>query len=367
MKKEQKPITQAELKRIAHLHELWLEGKPGSQYADFSGMELTHLDFDGMNFEAAAFRGAWISDCCLCGNYVSADFRGAQLRNVYAGYSLYESANFTDATCHGCDFTYTKFDGACLRRADFGNADLTGTVLECCDMTGAKLGEAVFFRTATMGSWGETPPSRDMKTLLAESQFQSSMMEMGFWDSNKTAEWMDEAWSEAQDQTCGCEPKPGPREPEYRDLLVRYTAAFAQARAQFPAETETLFGHGEEFLPEELPGAAAQLAKGSSMDTVRSLKHCGLLRPENADDLARIKEAVGRIVADALSLPGYGEAVFDLDLIRNYYGFDGLDELSLVDLLGEREEIAGARLDFDEDTIALEIKPEFLPGMAQSM
>ena len=79
-------LSQHELKKMDRLHELWLEGKTGGQYADFSGMELTNLDFDGMTFEAAAFRGARISDCCLCGNFVSADFRGAELRNVYAGY-----------------------------------------------------------------------------------------------------------------------------------------------------------------------------------------------------------------------------------------------------------------------------------------
>jgi len=360
-------LTQHELKKMARLHELWLEGKPDGQYADFSGTELIHLDFDGMTFEAASFRGARISDCCLCGNFVSADFRGARLRNVYAGYSLYENANFTDVTCQGCDFSYTKFDGACLRRTDIGDADLRYAVLECCDMTGAKLDGAAFHSTATAGSWGETPPARDGETVLAENKFIASMLKIGFEDKAKIAEWMDEAWSQAQDQTGGCESKPGPREPEYRDLLERYAAAFAQARAQYLAETETLYGHGEEFLPEELPVAAAQLAEGSSMDTVLSLKHNNLLRPENAGDLAHMKEAVGQIVEDALFIAGNGGVVYDLDLIRTYYGFDGANELSLVDLLGEREEVADARFDFDEDTIALEINPAFVSGMTMTM
>ena len=360
-------LTQHELKKMDRLHELWLEGKPGGQYADFSGMELAHLDFDGTTFEAAAFRGARISDCCLCGNFVSADFRGAELRNVYAGYSLYESADFTSATCQGCDFTHTKFDGAHMRRARFDGCDFTRAKLEFCDMTAAQFNETTFQWTATAGSWGIAPPARDMKTLLAESQFESSMMETGFWDKSKTAEWMDEAWSEAQDQTDGCEPKRGPREPEYRDLLKRYAAAFAQVRARYPAEAETLYGHGEEFLPEELPVAAAQFAAGSSMDTLLDLKHHGLLRPENADDLARVKEAVGRMIEDALSFPGDGEACFDLDLLGAYYGFDGPDELSLLDLLGEREEVVAARLDFDEDVIALELNPAFVSGMTMTM
>jgi len=360
-------LIQHELKQMARLHGLWLEGKPNGQRADFSGMELDKLDFDGMDFEAADFRGARIRSCYLCGHFMYADFRGAEISGSFTGYCCFESADFTDTVCRGCDFTRAQFDGARMRRAQFDGCDFTRAKLEFCDMTAAQFNETTFHWTATAGSWGDTPPTRDMKTLLTESQFESSMMETGFWDKRKTAEWMDEAWSQAQDQTGGCEPKPGPREPEYRALLAGYAEAFAQARAQFPAEAETLYRRGEDFLPEELPCAAAQLAKGSRMDTVLGLQRHSLLRPENADDLARMKEAVGQIIEDALSFPGDGGAVFDLDLISAYYGFDGPDELSLLDLLGEREEVSGARFDFDEDTIVLEFNPAFVSDMTMKM
>ena len=41
--------------------------------------------------------------------------------------------------------------------------------------------------------------------------------------------------------------------------------------------------------------------------------------------------------------------------------------IALLDLLGEREEVAAARLDFDEDVIALELNPAFVSGMTMQM
>ena len=266
-------INQADLEQIAYLHRRWLRDFSDGRRADFSGMNLENLDFDGMIFEAASFRGARIRDSFLCGNFVCADFRRAELHNVYADYSDYDSADFTDAVCRMCDFTRTKFDGARLRRADFGDANLTGAVLECCDMTGAKLDEALFSYTATMGSWGRTPPARDTETLAAEADFTAKMQELGLGDETKIAEWMDEAWSLAQDQSCGCEPKPGPREPEYRALLECYAAEFTQARGEFPDAAEVLFGHGEDFAPAELYTAAACLAEGNSLETVLDMRY----------------------------------------------------------------------------------------------
>jgi len=360
-------LTQRELKKMAELHERWKECRPGGQYADFSDMELTHLDFEGMDFEAASFRGARIFNCCMCGNFTSANFRGALLRNVFASYSLYENADFTDTNCWGCNFTHTKFDGAHMRRADFGDSDLTGAVLECCDLTGAKLDDVIFSYTATAGSWGDTPPARDAETFAAEAKFTAAMLGLGYENTGKISEWRDEAWSQAQDQSCGCEPKPGPREPEYRELLARYADVFTQARAQFPAETEALYQHGEEFSPEELHAAAAQLAEGYRMETVRNLQCQGLLRPENADELAYLNEAVGRFVEDALAFPEAGEIRFDMDMLRAFYGFGAAHEFCLSDMLLDREELADAWYDHDADAFVLKAKPEFLHGMTMMM
>jgi len=81
-----KSITQTELGQISELHQLWLEGKPGGQYADFSDMNLINLTFERMDFEAASFRGASIRDCRMCENFTSADFCGAEMHDVFAGY-----------------------------------------------------------------------------------------------------------------------------------------------------------------------------------------------------------------------------------------------------------------------------------------
>ena len=278
-------LTQYELEKMAGLHVLWLEGKPGGQYADFSDMELAHLDLGGMDFEAASFRGAWIHGCDLSARLMCADFRGAELRGCSASDCSFEDANFTDAKCQNCGFVRTRFDGTRLRRARFDGCNFKRAKLECCDMTAAEFSDTEFYWVATAGSWGHLPPSRDMKTLLAEETFKTKLMEAGFWDNKKTAEWMDEAWSRAQDQSCGCEPKPGPREPEYRELLAYYAAAFARARAQFPTEAEVLYNHGEHFPPNAITAAAAQLAEGNCMETILGMECHGLLQPENSGDL----------------------------------------------------------------------------------
>jgi len=41
-------LTQKELREMARLHERWLEGESDGQRADFSGMELTRLNFSGL-------------------------------------------------------------------------------------------------------------------------------------------------------------------------------------------------------------------------------------------------------------------------------------------------------------------------------
>ena len=356
-------LTQRELKEIARLHEPWLEGKPGGQWADFSGMELANLDFSGMNFETASFRGAWIHGCDLSGHLTFADFRGAEIRDSHAGYCNFEGADFTDTKCTNIVFTRVRFDSARLRRAQFDGCDFTRCKLECCDMTGVQFRDTELSWVAMACSWGYTPPVRDAETVLTEGKFIAAMLGIGFKDEGKIAEWMDEAWSRAQDHNDECDLKASHCEPEYRELLAHYAIAFAQARAQFPAEAETLFSHGEHFAPIEITAAAVQLAEGSSMETVLGMEYHGLLRPENAGDLARLKEAVELIMEDALG----GETLVDLGALNARYGFNCLYEPSLHDLLREREEVAGAQFVQDADVISLEIRPEFLHGMTMMM
>jgi len=362
-----KSITQAELGQISELHQLWLEGKPGGQYADFSDMNLINLTFERMDFEAVSFRHARISNCNLSSNFTGANFRGAELRDSYMGHCSFEHADFTDTECHNCDFTRAQFDGARLRRAHFKKCLFVRSKLECCDMTRVNFDNSVLSHSATMGSWGDTPPARNMKTLLAEETFKSSMMELSFWDRGKIAEWMDEAWSQAQDQTCGYEPKPGPREPEYRELLESYAANFVQVRKVFPAAAKQLFSHGESFAPEELHSAAVCLAQRNSMHTVLSLQHAGLLRPDNAGDLAQLKEAADLIIEDAFQAAENGQVWHGMVEIKAYYHVDDQHELSLYDLLRDRAELADVQIDFHRETISLEINTDFLPGMTMGM
>ena len=362
-------LTQNELREMAQLHGLWLEGNPDGHFADFAGMELAGLDFSGIDFEVASFRNAWIHDCNLCGHFVGANFRGAELRDIYAGHSCFEAADFTDATCCYCDFSCAKFDGAHLRRATFNSSNFSFTNLEFCDMTGIKLESVTYLCTATAGSWGRTPPARDAETLAAEEKFAAAMLGLGFGGEWKISEWRDEAWSQAQDHTGNCEPKPGPREAEYRALLTEYASAFAQARAQFPSAAGTLFSQGEGFLPEELPVAAEYIAEGGSLEVAQRMEWDGLYRQE-ADKIAALstlKRAVDSTIAEALLAADNSEILLDLGEIMTAYGIDTLYEVSFFDMLRERGEVASARLDLNEDTITLEMNPGVVSGMTMQM
>jgi len=352
---------------MARLHARWLEGAPGGRCADFSGMELANLDFGGMNFEAASFRQARIHGCDLSARFMFADFRGAEIRDSHAGYCSFEGADFTDAKCKTLSIFRARFDGARMRRARFDGCYFSRAKLECCDMTGVQFSNTELSWVATACSWGEIPPERDADTVLAEGKFVAAMLGNGFGDEGKIAEWMDEAWSRAQDRDSDSDQMPEPREPEYRALLEGYVAAFTQVRELFLDAAETLFLHGEGFAPTELHSAAVCIVEGNSMETLLSLERAGLLLPDNTGALARLKEACDLIVDDAIQAAKGGQVRHGLEEIMTYYDIDDRYELSLHDLLRDREELADARLDHVADMILIEIKPEFLHGITMMM
>ena len=363
---------------MARLHERWLVGEPDGQRADFSGMELDHLDLSGMNFEAACLRGAEIYSCNLSARFMFADFRGAALRGCSASHCSFEGADFTNAECHTSSFSRVRFDSARLRRTQFDGCDFTRCKLECCDMTGVQFRDTELTWVATACSWGETPPARDAETVLAEGKFMAAMLGLSLGDEGKISEWTDEAWSRAQDHTDDDEPVHVLHEPEYQALLTGYADAFARTQAQYPAAVATLFDHGEGFLPEELHGAAAYIAGGGSLEAAQHMEWQGLFlqEPEKIAALATLKEAVDLTITEALlttasmafgAATENGEILLDLGELKAAYGIDTLYECSFFDMLRERVEVAGAQLDLKEDTIMLELDPSFASGMTMQM
>lgn len=87
-------------------HGRWLGGWPDGVRADFSGLDLTGIDFKGVNLAGADFSGA---------DMTSADLRGTRLRG----------ADFTGATLAGANLT-----NATIQEADFSGADLRGATID---------------------------------------------------------------------------------------------------------------------------------------------------------------------------------------------------------------------------------------------
>jgi uncharacterized protein YjbI with pentapeptide repeats len=351
-------LTQADLNKIAQLHGRWLEGQSSGAMADFSGMELMRLNFDRLNFEQANFAGTRISDCNLCGNFMFADFRGAEIYNCFAGHCSFEGADFTDATCKNCDFTRADMENMHLRRAIFESCDFTRANMECSDFTAAKFSPSPHAIAATAMCWGDVPPARDAETLVAEGKFIAGMLGLGFADEQKITEWMDEAWSNVTRDAAFHE-LPPPCEPAYRLLLAQYSDAFSMIQKQYPAAAEEIYNHGEEFSPADLPGAAAYLAGGGSLQVARHLQMSGLF-DRHADDFALLQETAESIVTQAIEHAEDGEFMVNLGDAMGMFGVPDRYDFDLADLLRDRSEVTDLRFDPDELTASLELDPAFL-------
>ena len=106
-------MTEKELKKILHRHQLWLEGKEGGEQANLQGADLCRADLCGANLREANLRGA--------------NLRGADLHR----------ANLCGANLHRANLREAD-----LCRADLCGANLCGANLCGADLCGANLREA---------------------------------------------------------------------------------------------------------------------------------------------------------------------------------------------------------------------------------
>ncbi len=124
------------------------ESDEGKSRTDFSGKDLSGMNFQaqdlkGVNFSGANLSGASFLRADLTGaiftgaNLEGADFSGAHLKDAHLERVRAEKAGFGMADLSGaCLF------GANLAHAGFVKADLSGADLRCAELRGARLREA---------------------------------------------------------------------------------------------------------------------------------------------------------------------------------------------------------------------------------
>jgi hypothetical protein len=118
------PLMQEDLAVMHARHMLWCYDQPDGVQADFSGLTLSNLDFEGMSFCGADFADATIHQCRM--GYVcfdDSDFSGAKLRGVSAYQAEFNGAKFRGATLEYSEFEEAQFEGADFTRADISNCD----------------------------------------------------------------------------------------------------------------------------------------------------------------------------------------------------------------------------------------------------
>lgn len=106
-----KKITNVEIEQKIKNHHRWLTNMATGERANFSGYDLSHLNFGGKNLEGAIFRGADLSDTSFC---------GACLRKTDMRY----------AKLTGASFSYANLSYSDLRHANITNARFHFTILE---------------------------------------------------------------------------------------------------------------------------------------------------------------------------------------------------------------------------------------------
>lgn len=109
-------LIQTEVDSMLELHELWLQDKDQGVKADFSGKDLSDLDFTHANCTSANFENA----NCEFTDFSNANCFKANFKNS----NLYK-ASFTRANCELADFRDATCDNAV-----FSNANLLGANFE---------------------------------------------------------------------------------------------------------------------------------------------------------------------------------------------------------------------------------------------
>lgn len=129
--------------------------------ADLSGADLTRADMESATFIGAKLRKALLRKARLVeaqmtnADLVAAAFRLAELEGAVFRFADLRLANFGGAMLHGADFVGTQLQGADLRsikgqEADFGGANLRGTILRLAHLQHAHFAQAIL-QKAQMG------------------------------------------------------------------------------------------------------------------------------------------------------------------------------------------------------------------------
>lgn len=107
-------MTQKELDIILDQHELWLDSfYSKGQKADFTGQDVSGLDFSNRNLFLAKFKN---------GNCAGANFTKAYCVNAYFKGSNCKAANFEGSNCKGVNFKGSNCKGVNFKGGDFWGA-----------------------------------------------------------------------------------------------------------------------------------------------------------------------------------------------------------------------------------------------------
>jgi len=202
MKKEQKPIAQAELNAIL-----------ASDYpADFSGRLLVGIHLSHKR------------------SLEMSDFRGAVLR--------------------GCTFSHCKFDNSHFDGANLGDTAFVRCKMEYCSFGGAQMENASFDRCALVGSTGLHGDTRTQSEVI----FDENMEFVRGVNMDLLPAWRQFAW-----EMCG------PNRENYDRMLDGLHEEFYRIDQAYPGMGAEIFNSGLRFLPQELCDAANYIAKGNTV------------------------------------------------------------------------------------------------------
>ncbi|WP_437882246.1 pentapeptide repeat-containing protein [Pseudomonas sp. LRF_L74] len=115
---------------------------------DFSGQDLSRLNFSGARFERCLFAGS---------NLTAAKLENSQWQSCRGGQAIFTSATLTDARFRGCDLNnsrwqrsklaHVSFTGCKLTGANFADVSSLGLGFDDCVLRSACLSGVSFFKS----------------------------------------------------------------------------------------------------------------------------------------------------------------------------------------------------------------------------
>ena len=129
-----KKLSREIIDNILRKHEVWLKTRrKDGEKADFTGANLSKVNFSGKNISGADFNRAILSNANFSkSELVACDFSSAQL----------DSANFSEADLFLSDLSWSNLEGANFRDADLHAVDLEGALLDGAFVTQGQLSGA---------------------------------------------------------------------------------------------------------------------------------------------------------------------------------------------------------------------------------